>query len=112
MDPIRFAGGDTNLYGYVLGDPINWIDPEGERAFRDCWTRCMSKLNPWWLDPLSVLAAYSTFAVGTGFEYLVCGATAKGIAAAGAWAGAGFSGWTMGTSAGCAMSCKNNRNNW
>jgi RHS repeat-associated protein len=28
-DPIRFAGGDTNLYGYVYGDPINLIDPTG-----------------------------------------------------------------------------------
>jgi RHS repeat-associated protein len=28
-DPIRFAGGDTNLYGYVLNDPVNWVDPEG-----------------------------------------------------------------------------------
>ncbi|RKZ41932.1 MAG: hypothetical protein DRR00_31330, partial [Candidatus Parabeggiatoa sp. nov. 3] len=28
-DPILFAGGDTNLYGYVLGDPINGIDPQG-----------------------------------------------------------------------------------
>jgi RHS repeat-associated protein len=25
-DPIDFAGGDTNLYGYVLNDPIKWID--------------------------------------------------------------------------------------
>ncbi|MEK8018704.1 MAG: RHS repeat-associated core domain-containing protein, partial [Candidatus Parabeggiatoa sp.] len=29
-DPILFDGGDTNLYGYVLGDPINFIDPFGE----------------------------------------------------------------------------------
>ena len=28
-DPIRFRGGDTNLYAYVLGDPVNWIDPFG-----------------------------------------------------------------------------------
>ena len=28
-DPIRFAGGDTNLYGYVLNDPVNWVDPTG-----------------------------------------------------------------------------------
>lgn len=28
-DPILFGGGDTNLYGYVLQDPINWIDPSG-----------------------------------------------------------------------------------
>lgn len=28
-DPILFKGGDTNLYGYVLADPINKIDPNG-----------------------------------------------------------------------------------
>jgi len=28
-DPIRFDGGDTNLYGYVLNDPVNFGDPEG-----------------------------------------------------------------------------------
>jgi RHS repeat-associated protein len=28
-DPILFAGGDTNLYGYVANDPVNWIDPRG-----------------------------------------------------------------------------------
>ena len=28
-DPISFAGGDTNLYGYVQNDPINFVDPEG-----------------------------------------------------------------------------------
>ncbi len=28
-DPIGFAGGDLNLYGYALGDPINAFDPSG-----------------------------------------------------------------------------------
>ena len=28
-DPIGFNGGDTNLYGYVLADPISWVDPIG-----------------------------------------------------------------------------------
>ena len=28
-DPILFTGGDTNLYGYVLGDPVNFVDSEG-----------------------------------------------------------------------------------
>jgi len=28
-DPILFAGGDTNLYGYVLGDPVNFVDIYG-----------------------------------------------------------------------------------
>ena len=32
-DPIGFAGGDTNLYGYVREDPINRRDPHG----RDIW---------------------------------------------------------------------------
>ena len=28
-DPIGFDGGDTNLYGYVLGDPVGFVDPSG-----------------------------------------------------------------------------------
>ena len=28
-DPIDFGGGDTNLYGYVMNDPVNWVDPGG-----------------------------------------------------------------------------------
>ena len=28
-DPISFDGGDTNLFGYILNDPINYIDPWG-----------------------------------------------------------------------------------
>jgi RHS repeat-associated protein len=28
-DPIGFAGGDTDLYGYVLNNPVNWSDPFG-----------------------------------------------------------------------------------
>lgn len=28
-DPIGFGGGDSNLYGYVLGNPVNNLDPYG-----------------------------------------------------------------------------------
>ena len=31
-DPIRFGGGDANLYGYVSDDPINWFDSFGLAA--------------------------------------------------------------------------------
>src|SRR5207302_1808715 len=31
-DPILFDGGDTNLYGYVLNDPVTHIDPSGLAA--------------------------------------------------------------------------------
>ncbi len=33
-DPILFEGGDTNLYGYVLQDPVNLVDPDGTRFIR------------------------------------------------------------------------------
>ena len=32
-DPIRFGGGDTNLYAYVGGDPVNAVDPSGNLVF-------------------------------------------------------------------------------
>ncbi len=36
-DPILFQGGDTNLYGYVLQDPVNFTDSDGLQ--RDGGTR-------------------------------------------------------------------------
>ncbi|MDF1615811.1 RHS repeat-associated core domain-containing protein, partial [Desulfurivibrio dismutans] len=39
-DPIGFAGGDVNLYGYVLNNPVNWVDPWGLRPssfWGDVW---------------------------------------------------------------------------
>lgn len=32
-DPILFNGGDTNLYGYVMNDPVNWIDSLGLKVY-------------------------------------------------------------------------------
>ena len=45
-DPILFAGGDTNLYGYVLNDPINFLDPEGTGVFFERNDEPKPKPNP------------------------------------------------------------------
>ncbi|WP_428737712.1 RHS repeat-associated core domain-containing protein [Sulfurimonas sp.] len=34
-DPIDFNGGDSNLYGYVLNDPVNLVDPSGLMSTQD-----------------------------------------------------------------------------
>jgi RHS repeat-associated protein len=44
-DPALFGGGDPNLYGYVLGDPVNLSDPEGLDTF-DCTIKLHGGRNP------------------------------------------------------------------
>lgn len=43
-DPIRFAGGDTNLFGYVFSDPVNFIDPTGLLTYEDAREKAMRDL--------------------------------------------------------------------
>jgi uncharacterized protein RhaS with RHS repeats len=64
-DPILFAGGDTNLYGYVLNDPINRIDPSG-LAFVD-WvqgTLDVIGLIPGFGEPADLINAAISLARG------------------------------------------------
>jgi RHS repeat-associated protein len=35
-DPIRFEGGDINLYAYVANNPVRWTDPLGLRTGSVC----------------------------------------------------------------------------
>ena len=42
-DPILFAGGDVNLYGYVLEDPVNKLDMNGKTIF-DALNSCYEYL--------------------------------------------------------------------
>jgi RHS repeat-associated protein len=55
-DPIGFAGGDTNLYGYVANDPVNFFDPNGlEHVQEPGFTRPLSEAN--WSDAPPIIRA-------------------------------------------------------
>jgi RHS repeat-associated protein len=59
-DPIGFGGGDANLYGYTLGDPVNRIDPTGN------WY-----IAPWWATPAGAVAGIAVGAWGLAVVELV-----------------------------------------
>ena len=47
-DPIRFRGGDTGLYGYVWGDPVNDVDSTGLKKKGDggnCMVECSNNTD-------------------------------------------------------------------
>ncbi len=46
VDPIRFAGGDVNLYGYLGNGPTNVVDPSGLLQFPGGISNPLDSLNP------------------------------------------------------------------
>jgi RHS repeat-associated protein len=46
-DPIGFDGGDSNLFGYVANDPVNWVDPLG---LAQCGKLPKIKIPDWFKD--------------------------------------------------------------
>jgi uncharacterized protein RhaS with RHS repeats len=52
-DPLLFGGGDSNLYGYVLEDPVNLVDtlgllilPDDPSGLPDGWEKDPTHKNP------------------------------------------------------------------
>lgn len=81
-DPILFKGGDTNLYGYVMNDPVNFTDSTGLLTDQE----------------RSTAAKYAGYGALAGTAVGVC--TSAGLATAGyAAAGAG-AGWLYGAGPG------------
>lgn len=66
-DPIGFGGGDTNLYGYVMNDPVNFIDSEGtdtERVVQISWGLPHEYLHVF--DPYGGYSVYIDFGPADG----------------------------------------------
>ena len=57
-DPILFGGGDANLYGYVVNDPVNLTDPEGLDL--DNYSECIVnyRIDPLIFLPVDLTSAY------------------------------------------------------
>jgi RHS repeat-associated protein len=89
-DPIRFGGGDTNLYGYVMVDPINWTDVWGTSSFCERWTNNFIETN---LFLPGVLAP-----TGMGIATAGGAAEAFGVPTLLQWIRSGFAGAEMGAS--------------
>jgi RHS repeat-associated protein len=94
-DPIGFAGGDSNVYGYVLGDPVNSFDPRGLDAFDD-FLQGAADFTSGFADTITFGATRKIReAMGVGHIVDPCSTTYKvGIGAGVAWdvatAGAGL----------------------
>ena len=46
-DPIQYESGDTNFYGYVDSDPLNWVDPFGLQSVTPVEVEVPSQVRVW-----------------------------------------------------------------
>jgi RHS repeat-associated protein len=61
-DPTLFGGGDTNLYGYVIDDPVNLKDPSGLD------TLCRTPAKIFKVGPLSISVDVETGALNISLD--------------------------------------------
>lgn len=80
-DPIGFGGGDSNIYEYVMGDPINRIDPSGLSWKSAAW--CFGKGAVVGAAAAVVVGAVAVGAVSIGAPVAAVTATLGGLAIVG-----------------------------
>jgi len=81
-DPTQFLGRDSNLYGYVLSDPVNRLDPSGLLNPAKAFTSLINAANAGRLYASGLLKlAVAAGLIGTG----VGAPAGAGIAALGLW---------------------------
>jgi len=98
-DPIRFAAGDVNLYGYVLNDPVTFVDPTGLLTFR-CFSRNFKNnldvTNDFFFGGLTQLTRTGIGALTSGAVARTTGLTSLGRAARALAGGTGVANLTIG----------------
>jgi RHS repeat-associated protein len=82
QDPIGFAGGGSNLYEYLAGDPLNAIDPNGlcAAAIGIATLSVVSDALTFTGAGLAIRAAIGARATATTFQYLVRDPVFRGLA--------------------------------
>ncbi len=89
-DPIGFGGGDSNLYGYVVGDPVNWVDPLGLFGSNSSCSSNLQQINPPNIDTNGCIDTGGIkICFGPGSIRTVAGNLAEQLALQAAKAGAG-----------------------
>jgi RHS repeat-associated protein len=68
-DPILFAGGDTDLYGYCLNDPVNFVDPSGLLNLAEAYAKIESALKPYVVGGALVVTGGAIAAAGAVTTY-------------------------------------------
>jgi RHS repeat-associated protein len=63
-DPIFFAGGDTDLYGYCLNDPIRFIDPWGLINLVEAYAEMEGAIKPYVVGGALVVTGSVTAVAG------------------------------------------------
>jgi RHS repeat-associated protein len=84
-DPIRFDGKSVNLYGYVVSDPVNHLDPTGMYIDPDCLQQCADTFESQTLFCVTLGlggSALSRFGSAFGAEATTCVLYAGAAAAA------------------------------